>query len=407
MEFIEQSGVKVPNSVIVSGIVGSSAEKEVLTFLTGYGSINRTLIVEDPTSELHSNLIVEYTYGTAMQSLEPMLPHTQTLSGESSSGYCVRALANIFCQKVGGSVTQTYLGELKRVAKLSGKDFEEMLKEALAQIGESMEVSEPAETKLSSQQPKEYNQPKSSPLLLLDIPLESEPNQTDPLIIPPPSPVQKVIPSLNSGTINPPEIQKLVVEHIVRSEEKSSYAHSSLRLRTFSGKNPRPYSEADYDTWRSHVDLMMNDSSVPEIEKTRKIIESLLAPATDVIRHLGPEASPSCYLQLLDSAFGLVEDGEELFARFMNTLQNMGEKPSAYLQRLQLALSLAVRAGGVPAHNADKHLLKQFCRGCWENSLLVDLQLECKRDSPPPFAELLLLLRTAEDKQEAKTLRMK
>ncbi|KAL7831449.1 hypothetical protein SRHO_G00309520 [Serrasalmus rhombeus] len=344
-----------------------------------------------------------------MQILEPMLPHTQTLSDESNSRYCVSALANVYCQKVGGSVTQTYLGELKRVAKLSGKDFEEMLKEALAQIGESVEASELADQKLSPEQSKEYRQLGSSPLLLLDIPREPESYKTDttPLIIPPLSPVQKVIPSLDPGAINPPEVQKLVVEHIVRSEEKSSYAHLSLRLRTFSGKNPRPYSEADYDTWRSHVDLMMNDPSVSEIEKTRKIIESLLAPATDVIRHLGPEASPTCYLQLLDSAFGLVEDGEELFARFMNTLQNMGEKPSAYLQRLQLALSLAVRAGGVSADNADKHLLKQFCRGCWENSLLVDLQLECKRDSPPPFAELLLLLRTAEDKQEAKTLRMK
>uniref|UniRef100_A0AAR2IR37 Paraneoplastic antigen Ma-like C-terminal domain-containing protein n=1 Tax=Pygocentrus nattereri TaxID=42514 RepID=A0AAR2IR37_PYGNA len=409
MEFIEQSGVKVPNSVIVSGIAGSSIEEEVLTFLKKYGSINRTFMVDDPTSELHSNLIVEYTYGTAMQILEPMLPHTQTLSDESNSRYCVSALANVYCQKVGGSVTQTYLGELKRVAKLSGKDFEEMLKEALAQIGESVEASELADQKRSPEQSKEYRQLGSSPLLLLDIPREPESYKTDttPLIIPPLSPVQKVIPSLDPGAINPPEVQKLVVEHIVRSEEKSSYAHLSLRLRTFSGKNPRPYSEADYDTWRSHVDLMMNDPSVSEIEKTRKIIESLLAPATDVIRHLGPEASPTCYLQLLDSAFGLVEDGEELFARFMNTLQNMGEKPSAYLQRLQLALSLAVRAGGVSADNADKHLLKQFCRGCWENSLLVDLQLECKRDSPPPFAELLLLLRTAEDKQEAKTLRMK
>ena len=188
----------------------------------------------------------------------------------------------------------------------------------------------------------------------------SDSSDTTQSINPPLLPGQTAIPTLNSGAMNPPQVQKRVVEHVVRTEEKSLHAHSSVRLRTFSGKDPRPYSEADYDTWRSHGKLMMNDPSVSDIEKTRKIIESLLAPATDVIRHLGPEAPPTSYLQLLDSAFGLVEDGEELFARFMNALQNMGEKPSAYLQRLQLALSLAVRAGGVSAHDADKHLLKQF-----------------------------------------------
>lgn len=35
--------------------------------------------------------------------------------------------------------------------------------------------------------------------------------------------------------------------------------------------------------------------------------------------HLGPEASPAVYLQLLDFAFATVEDGEELFVRFMGT----------------------------------------------------------------------------------------
>ena len=139
MEFIESSGVKVPNSVIVSEITGSDKEEEILTFLKGYGSINRTFTVDDPTSELHSNLIVEYTYGTALQTL------AQTLSGDSDTRYCGRALAEVYCRQVGGSVTQTCLGELKRVAKLSGKDFEEKFKEALAQIGESVEASEPAE----------------------------------------------------------------------------------------------------------------------------------------------------------------------------------------------------------------------------------------------------------------------
>lgn len=55
----------------------------------------------------------------------------------------------------------------------------------------------------------------------------------------------------------------------------------------------------------------------------------------------------------------------------------------------------------------NKHLLNQFCRGCWDNTLISELQLKQKKCSPPSFAELLLLLRTEEDREAAKIQRMK
>lgn len=125
------------------------------------------------------------------------------------------------------------------------------------------------------------------------------------------------------------------------------------------------------------------------------------------MKHLGPRALPNAYLELLDSAFGTVADGDECFAKFLSTLQNSGEKPSEYLHRLQVVLNTAMKRGGVPVTELNRHLLKQFCRGCWDNSLISDLQLEQKRDQPPSFAELLLLLRVEDDKQAAKASRMK
>lgn len=53
--------------------------------------------------------------------------------------------------------------------------------------------------------------------------------------------------------------------------------------------------------------------------------------------------------------------------------------------------------------NADRHLLKQFKRGCWDHSLV--LQLELKNETPPSFAELLLQVRT-EDRRASKIDRM-
>lgn len=59
------------------------------------------------------------------------------------------------------------------------------------------------------------------------------------------------------------------------------------------------------------------------------------------------------------------------------------------------------------ACDADKQLLKQFCRGCWNNALIATLQLEQRQNNPPTFSEFLLMLRTEEDKQAAKACRMK
>ena len=96
-----------------------------------------------------------------------------------------------------------------------------------------------------------------------------------------------------------------------------------------------------------------------------------------------------------------------LFAEFLSTFQNAGEKPSEYLQRLYIVLSKVIKQGSLPASESDRHLLQQFCCGCWDNGLLADLQLEQKKNNPPPFSELLFLLHVEEDKQAAKELRMK
>ncbi len=68
---------------------------------------------------------------------------------------------------------------------------------------------------------------------------------------------------------------------------------------------------------------------------------------------------------------------------------------------------MTIKRGGISPEEADRHLLKQFCRGCWDNDLINELQLEQKRNRPPSFAHLLLMLRTEEDKHTAKDNRMK
>lgn len=200
------------------------------------------------------------------------------------------------------------------------------------------------------------------------------------------------------GDLNPPEVQRYVVEHVVRSSDTST--HATHRLRPFSTH------EMDYDTWRSGVELVLRDPAISDLQRSRIIRDSLLPPACDMVKHLGHDALPDVYLQQLESAYGTVQDGEELYAKFMDTYQNHGEKPSEYLRRLQVALQHAVRRG-VSERDMDKRLLAQFCRGCWDNGLISELQLKQRKSSPPSFAEFVLLLRTEEDREAAKEQRMK
>lgn len=149
------------------------------------------------------------------------------------------------------------------------------------------------------------------------------------------------------------------------------------------------------------MEFFFSDPNVSNQQKVRKIIESLAPPAANIVKHLGLNSTPHDYLNLLDSAFDTVDDGDELFAEFLNTNQNPEKKASEYLQRLQIALIKVVKRGGVVTSDSDHQLLKQFCRGCWNNSIITSLQLEQRRDKPPLFSELLLMLRVQEVRQAA------
>lgn len=413
MDIVDRENVKVPNSVIVSGITDPAVDEDLTDFLNKYGQITRTLKIDDPQSPYHKNAIVEYESGAALVALEPLLPYTFESPNEVT--YKIRALSTEYISVVTNSATHSLFSELRKIAKLSGKSFEAVLHEHLSECTQSAASSpEPSEIVVSTQETQsEPTTPVDKPTQANHQPFQSEtvePITTNVSVSASESVIQPQpdLPSnIPKSFITHPEVQKVVVEHIVRSEAPISQVSASFRLRQFSGKLPCPSHEADFDTWRHSVELMFQDPDMSGLQHSRKILDSLVPPAANVVKPLGPNALPSAYLELLNSAFGTVEDGDELFAKFLNTLQDAGEKPSQYLHRLQTALSKALKRGGVVASEADRHLLRQFCRGCWDNALLADLQLERKKDNPPSFTELLLQLRVEEDKHTAKESRMR
>ncbi|CAI5647747.1 unnamed protein product [Oreochromis niloticus] len=417
MDVIQTEGVKVPNSVLVGGLTGDEVDNEVIDYLGQFGSIGRVIKVTSTEAQFKNTAIVEFQSGEPVQFLKDSLP-CKRQSHNPSVVHHIQLLSALYAADRGSCLTHSYLTELKGLAKLSGADFEKVLLDELARMKKSTESN-----------------PTVGPNVTVpnqNLQLTSDIDQDEPAIIEHQSPVKlgsdlthlpehdshssspsvEVTPSHRKTTIylppeqlTTPEVQRVVVEHVIKNNEMPSHGHA--KLRPFSGKTPCSTFEADYDTWRNNVEFHLTDSTISDKHMVRKIVESLLPPAANIVKHLGPNASPHDYLSLLDSAYGTVDDGDELFAKFLSTNQNSGEKPSAYLQRLQITLSKVIKRGGITTNDSDRQLLKQFCRGCWNNSLITTLQLEQKKDKPPSFPELLLLLRTEEDRQAAKSSRMK
>lgn len=440
MDIVRTEKIDVPNSVIISGITQTTLDKELEENLASHGPINRHLVIDAPNSQFHGCVIIEFEDSSAMQTLRPLLPQIYQSSRDANITFRVRTLDSVYTHEASSSATNEYIKTLQDLAKATGRSFQAVFQEELAKmvsLGEmnpsapDIQISPEIETEVQSQESDRSallsvqqglvaatTTTPSSPASPLWNPEYRESRKpakgTEPTVVhhslagansvDAPMIIHSALPV---NTVNPPSVQKMVIEHIVKNEAAVSHQKVSFRLRVFSGKSPRPSSEPDYDTWRASVEFLMSDPSMSDLHRTQKIIDSLLPPATDVIKQVSPRALPSVYLELLDSVYGSVEDGDDLVAKFMGTLQNEGEKPSNYLHRLQVILNTAIRRGGLAEEERSRSLLKQFCRGCWNHELITDLQLEQKKTQPISFAELVFLIRTEEDRHASKADRMR
>lgn len=412
MEVVKSENIKIQNAVLVSGLTNTELDDEAFSFLGQHGSVAR--VVKVPSAGKELEVIVEFQHEATVRELEKHLPLRRTTT-DPGVVHHIQSLASVYSTEVSASVTVAYLTELRDLARRSSRSFEDILKAELARIGESMEEGAAANVTETPAEPEPLSppdEPQVKSTVSLAIETASSVSVTPQLaetasetILLQERKIQS--PQLPADLISTPEVQRVIVEHIVKSSDVASHSNLSYKLKPFSGRVPHPAFEVDYDAWRSSVEFCINDPTISDNQVVRKIMESLSLPAANVVRSLGPTATSKTYLTLLDSAYAAVEDGDELFARFLNTNQNVGEKSADYLQRLHTALSSVISRGGIAPGDANKQLLRQFCRGCWDSPLLTILQLEQRKSDPPSFAELLLLLRTEEDKQASKASRMK
>lgn len=421
MELCNQFDVRGQNCLYVTGIEDSCSEQEIADFFKINGDVEKVVKVPDESGQPTGRVLIEHSSYRAISRLNPDTVGKLPSPKDSNVTWHARTIREICQGELGRELAHRYLSELQALPWTSREGSFTTLQSQLQNLQSDIEPPQESvvqssltphvETQTHESQPVSERSAHSPPYVT-DEPAPDHSHEVSGTIpphnpfYPPPSSVPSRPEPVNESMFNPPHIQKVVVEHIMRSESSPS-SYSQSRIRTFSGRLPKPNGEVDYDAWRTQVELLLCDRSLSENLKVRRVLESLLSPAADIVKSLGTSAPLQSYLEQLEAAFGIVEDGEELFATFLSSNQNPGEKPSTYLNRLQGLLTKAISRGGVDAKDSNKHLLRQFCRGCWDQSLIVGLQLEHQKSSPPSFSELLLLLRTEEDRRSAKLERMR
>ncbi|CAI5680231.1 unnamed protein product [Oreochromis niloticus] len=394
MDICNRFEVNGQNTLYVTGIGPEYTDEEITAVFKVNGDISKLVRIPDELGQPEGRALIQYASDRSISRIDPITLGTVPSPKDPAVLWFARTIREVCQEAVGREIARRYLGELKSVAGSGRKGFLSVLQEEL-QGNQSTShdvhsnVTQPSAAQNANTPNNDQNEP-------------AEPTHAHSASASlPTSPVH-----ISKDIFNPPQIQKVIVEHVIRSESTTSPS-PQIRLRTFSGRMPRPNGEVDYETWRTQVDLLLNEPSLNDAHKVRRILESLLSPAADVVKPLGISSPPSVYISQLDSAFGVVKDGEELFAAFLGSNQDIGEKPSAYLNRLHSILTRAISRGGASAENSNDLLLRQFCRGCWDQSIIIGLQLECKKGNPPTFPEFLLMLRTEEDRRSTKLDRMK
>ncbi|KAL0588486.1 Paraneoplastic antigen-like protein 5 [Plecturocebus cupreus] len=181
------------------------------------------------------------------------------------------------------------------------------------------------------------------------------------------------------------------------------------KLKVFSGTAFPSPGEETFEVWLEQVTEIMPIWQVSEIEKRRRLLESLRGPALSIMRVLRANNDSITVEQCLDALkqiFGDKEDIRTSQFKFTQTLPKAGEKFSAFLLRLEPLLQKAVQRSPLSAGSTDmirlKHILSQVSMSF---ALRGKLRLLDQRRSPPTFLELMKLVQDEEEAEITKAVK--
>lgn len=230
------------------------------------------MLIDSPASEFHRQAVIEFQYSSAMDTLQPLLPLRIVSTSCADVIFNVCALSSVYTQPTGDEVTRDYLEELQDIARVSGKPFQLVIQEELRKLNaasssiESSPMSSGSPVEAESQTPQlsqpqlavgEALAPPSSAQVSFPIVQKSkEPNLTK-------TDGAKAVPTsaaLSIDVLSPPSVQRVVVEHVVRTIDAASTQISLYVCDHSQEKFPDPL--MNLITWRAS--FLLDDPSISD-----------------------------------------------------------------------------------------------------------------------------------------------
>ena len=178
------------------------------------------------------------------------------------------------------------------------------------------------------------------------------------------------------------------------------------RLKTFSGKDPVPSGEVDFQTWWLKAQQLSMDEDITDSQKRKAVVDSLLKPALHTIRHI-KEGPVQEILSMLKTAYGDVRSARTQLNAFYNMYPDDGQEASSYLMDLHNALMDLVNNGHMSVREVSKELVNQFVEAYDDDTYSDKLHLTVDMINPPSFGDLLLSIRTEESRRRGRQVRKK
>ncbi|XP_050807057.1 centromere protein F-like [Gopherus flavomarginatus] len=118
----------------------------------------------------------------------------------------------------------------------------------------------------------------------------------------------------------------------------------------------------DYETWRDFTVPLVQEWECSDVEKWKRVLESLKGPAMRLIRALKdsqPAATVQDYLTALESVYGATDSSEDLYYRFRQTYQEPHERLSDFIRRLEDLLQQVRQKEDISIKRIDSARLDQ------------------------------------------------
>ncbi|XP_038193313.1 modulator of apoptosis 1 [Arvicola amphibius] len=174
------------------------------------------------------------------------------------------------------------------------------------------------------------------------------------------------------------------------------------KLSVFSGRDPPGQGEEEFESWMFHTSQVMKTWQVSDVEKRRRLIESLRGPAFEIIRALkinNPFITVAECLKTLETIFGVIDNPRSLQVKYLTTYQKTDEKLSAYVLRLEPLLQKLVQKGVIEKEVMNQARLDQIVAGAVQKTVRRELGLP-EGGPAPGLLQLLTLIKDKEAAEE-------